>query len=771
MLASGYLLIFTAIMNMGLDICLTIGFVSAGTGFGLFTLLCNTAFIALWMSNLMALPITALFGKLYDGRNGLVYQNMEVGDCKKRILNSLFNEVEDWSPSTRETKLYFADVVKEAGSHQKKDGQVCNDGICRLEVLSFLHRWNVVVSQVAQLAESQTETGNQKSERHQQHSEAGDQKPDLLSSQTEIGVEQLDAYKENMVKRLVFEERKNILVNVLPMMLVVGVVIAACFSKKAFLFTVPYFTAWAVFLAGAILMMSYVLLHTIFLFVMMYNILWYTGGTNKWTSPRIVLTALIILWCLISVAGAALLKDGFLIGIAVSNLVLATCILHIFEENCIVLSSVFQTKVDGQWIDSLMELVSCIWSWMCHVICTCRCESCDSFSEGWRQRRDSLCDFMHDCGYIGNVKDYIWFLPSPYGPWFGVESEQRQCCCCRLKSTYSAVTVSVLKQMCYTFSILLAFVVAATFVFGFYSIWASPRVSRTEELQSANLLLNKLGSPVCAFRWGSLDALDFGTFAWVAYGDDENIADVLNQYFLYRHKTNMQDWETTHVSPAGSPVVFYEARSPSNNITVLATRGTVETTDWMENVAVWSESGLLEIISVIIPLTSVLPVDVVSKYVKWASLVEGAHDKGPLYYFRSVEDQLEQSKIRFPNDTFFLAGHSLGGGIAKIVGARQNLPAITLSSPGVLFLKDKFDFTEANLNNNAITISARFDAIPFFGRHGGTYAAVDCTHSALNPGECHDSGRLICAMDNICGLGENSELRGLFQCEQRTVMN
>ena len=40
-----------------------------------------------------------------------------------------------------------------------------------------------------------------------------------------------------------------------------------------------------------------------------------------------------------------------------------------------------------------------------------------------------------------------------------------------------------------------------------------------------------------------------------------------------------------------------------------------------------------------------------------------------------------------------LVGHSLGGGVAKIVGAKTGIPALSLSGPGLKFTSYKYGIT------------------------------------------------------------------------------
>jgi len=91
----------------------------------------------------------------------------------------------------------------------------------------------------------------------------------------------------------------------------------------------------------------------------------------------------------------------------------------------------------------------------------------------------------------------------------------------------------------------------------------------------------------------------------------------------------------------------------------------------------------------------------------------------------------------------FLAGHSLGGGIAKIMGARQGLFPWALEGPGVVmpglgmpglgvFQSEKLQF-EWEQFNNAFNVRAQGDAIAWTGIDIGMTQDVSCAGVPTQP--------------------------------------
>ncbi|PZT53251.1 lipase family protein [Paenibacillus silvae] len=64
--------------------------------------------------------------------------------------------------------------------------------------------------------------------------------------------------------------------------------------------------------------------------------------------------------------------------------------------------------------------------------------------------------------------------------------------------------------------------------------------------------------------------------------------------------------------------------------------------------------------------------------------------------FHEAEVLYEQVKAKYPDASISLTGHSLGGGLAQYVAARQDLPAMTYSAPSVTNLLDDASLAKVN---------------------------------------------------------------------------
>lgn len=64
--------------------------------------------------------------------------------------------------------------------------------------------------------------------------------------------------------------------------------------------------------------------------------------------------------------------------------------------------------------------------------------------------------------------------------------------------------------------------------------------------------------------------------------------------------------------------------------------------------------------------------------------------------FHQAEVLYEQVKAKYPDESISLTGHSLGGGLAQYVAARQDLSAMTYSAPSVTNLLDDASLAKVN---------------------------------------------------------------------------
>jgi lipase ATG15 len=108
-----------------------------------------------------------------------------------------------------------------------------------------------------------------------------------------------------------------------------------------------------------------------------------------------------------------------------------------------------------------------------------------------------------------------------------------------------------------------------------------------------------------------------------------------------------------------------------------------------------------------------------------------------------------------------LKGHSLGGGIASIVGARNEIEAVGFSSPGIYLSYRKFGIKNcANIRRFVTNIVPNNDFVPMVDVQTGMLQHIDCEHlqTTMNSIMCHGIVHTICELISGCGLDDVSNV-------------
>lgn len=254
------------------------------------------------------------------------------------------------------------------------------------------------------------------------------------------------------------------------------------------------------------------------------------------------------------------------------------------------------------------------------------------------------------------------------------------------------------------------------------------------------------GYPICNAQWGTLklDITDMAFLADAAYkinGKDKvNISSITNDYFSARSI----EWVVKSVNPKRP--FFFHIRNPSKQVNVIGIRGTADARDWFENVKVYNEIAVLQLISVALPIQN-LPFEFIAFFIAQSSSVSYLLQRSTYsQYFKPLEDYLQAE--RNSTEEYHLVGHSLGGGLAKIIGSRNKIPAVAISSPGDIYNHIKFDYSVENVQKYTTTISAQNDPTAWIDKCGGLEQNIQCDNS--NFIKCHSIRNTYCELKKKC---------------------
>lgn len=188
------------------------------------------------------------------------------------------------------------------------------------------------------------------------------------------------------------------------------------------------------------------------------------------------------------------------------------------------------------------------------------------------------------------------------------------------------------------------------------------------------------------------------------------------------------------------------------NTHVIALQGTWSAIEMLQDVNVWMPAAIVQFARSLGPsLFSVRDIlMLIAPHFQQIAQNDTFFD-GLVDYTRTVKQGLKE------NDKIYITGHSLGGGLAKVVGAMLHLQAITFSPPGLeatsaILIKGTADLSE--LRHKDVNVIPRSDLVPMVDGQLGTLLHIDCPLS--NPIGCHSLSNTICELLASCGDGGGS---------------
>ena len=332
---------------------------------------------------------------------------------------------------------------------------------------------------------------------------------------------------------------------------------------------------------------------------------------------------------------------------------------------------------------------------------------------------------------------------------------------------YCPVIVSKYKNR--RFSLIYAILVVANAIGLFLFTWATisthfDSISTTPSIVNS-LEITASAIPqygICASDTYSLNVIDVNYLVQMAYlrlptdpkidcgfTKPSNLITCLNFYFSNNYTkpalhNKPYNWELIDISvPKDSNSVikssFYSIKSTNANLIVIAVRGSVTGRDWLENFNLYVQITMLKIFSFIVPFTTIWPTAVTQTVVKVLSFSETLTlTNSYAGYYEPVVKYVNTLKKQYPTYNIAIMGHSLGGAISSIVGARTGTRSFNFESPGTVFTAIKFNipsFSTTISQSEIVTIRYN-DPLTYVDKQVSCSICIDSVDVAL---KCHSN--------------------------------
>mmetsp|Transcript_1866 Transcript_1866/g.4092 ORF Transcript_1866/g.4092 Transcript_1866/m.4092 type:complete len:227 (-) Transcript_1866:138-818(-) len=181
---------------------------------------------------------------------------------------------------------------------------------------------------------------------------------------------------------------------------------------------------------------------------------------------------------------------------------------------------------------------------------------------------------------------------------------------------------------------------------------------------------------------------------------------------------------------------------------------------------IWMPAAVMQVFSLLGP-DMLAPV---AQAIGWLSEIFGHLDT---QNYEMLERHVISTMKRDPLREYYITGHSLGGGLAKIVALKAlvedlELPAVTFMSPGLLstqYLVEsrvwkhelRKEITAAYLRDHAevVTVMPENDIVSRIDTQTGQVVPIGCASGS--PMACHLIGQGLCEIFQECGSGRHQD--------------
>ncbi|GAB9464622.1 hypothetical protein Gpo141_00002051 [Globisporangium polare] len=262
--------------------------------------------------------------------------------------------------------------------------------------------------------------------------------------------------------------------------------------------------------------------------------------------------------------------------------------------------------------------------------------------------------------------------------------------------------------------------------------------------------------PACTIDYDGLTVLDFALIADAAYGESTAVQTTNLENRL--NGTELDKW--TYVArnnESSDHQVWMELYFEDINMTVISVRGTASAADALEDLHFWFGILLMQAVDIFVPFLKQLPKAFVVKLLSMDLITSVM--PSPVYapLLKHVAEVRERV-----GDNLVITGHSLGGAMAAMVGAKTHTRAVSFSGPGLLYSRGRFDVTASDIRDNVLTFKPQKDIVPRVDELGGMVQELRCKRT--NPMGCHSSLTHICELYLSCGDTRRRNWASNTQC-------
>ncbi|EDR23003.1 hypothetical protein EDI_326250 [Entamoeba dispar SAW760] len=241
-------------------------------------------------------------------------------------------------------------------------------------------------------------------------------------------------------------------------------------------------------------------------------------------------------------------------------------------------------------------------------------------------------------------------------------------------------------------------------------------------------------SHLCTEDTFGITPKEYTLLSYIAYGAPSYVITFLRSRGWIMEMKNVNHW-----------LYYLKAKNQKTNIEVISLRGTHATHEVLHDMQLFLESSVPKMCSTLLPIFTDDTLSWVSYLISYFG--SNAFTKGSFNLITMARNLIINEMNVHNYSQLVLSGHSLGAGIAQIVGTELNIEHFLLSPPGMSLVKHNFNMSKERLSVLSRSLFSERDPVSVLGEGTGQQIKIPCYD---DPVSCHMPDTTSCMIGALC---------------------